>query len=104
MMLFVFCVASLTCVPVCRTADNRLVLLTLAKAEPEVQWMHMFRGDPDGARCMQALYNLTGTSATALVLSLLHSPLTCYGMSPICTYVIGSSSLSVGGVTGQRVY
>ena len=46
----------------CRTEDNRLMLVTLPKAQAGQQWLRLFRGDPDGARCMQPPYTLTGLS------------------------------------------
>ena len=34
--------------------------MSLHKGKPGQKWQHMFRGDPDGVRCMQPIYNLTG--------------------------------------------
>lgn len=44
----------------CRTADNRVCVLAIPKAEPGERWRRLFRGDSDGARCMQPPYALTG--------------------------------------------
>jgi len=34
----------------------------LPKAEPSEPWSRLFRGDSDGARCLQQPYTLTGTA------------------------------------------
>ncbi len=34
--------------------------MSLHKGKPGQKWQHMFRGDPDGVRCMQSIYNITG--------------------------------------------
>lgn len=43
-----------------RTTDNRVCVLAIPKAEPGERWRRLFRGDSDGARCMQPPYTLTG--------------------------------------------
>lgn len=43
-----------------RSKDTTLVVMTICKGKPGQKWLHLFKGDPDGARCMQPLYTLTG--------------------------------------------
>ena len=43
-----------------RTEDNRCLGMVLTKEEHGEHWRHLFRGDPDGARCMQPPYTLYG--------------------------------------------
>ncbi|KAK9831834.1 hypothetical protein WJX81_000048 [Elliptochloris bilobata] len=41
-----------------RTQDNRLLVAALRKAAHGKQWRRLFRGDPDGARCLLPPYRL----------------------------------------------
>ena len=43
-----------------RTEDNRQLGLILHKGLPGEHWRRLFRGDPDGARCMHAPYSISG--------------------------------------------
>ena len=43
-----------------RTADNRVMTIQLPKGKPGQVWTRLFRGDPDGARCLQPPYQLAG--------------------------------------------
>ena len=36
--------------------------IQLAKGKPGQAWQRLFRGDPDGARCLQPPYQLAGTA------------------------------------------
>ncbi|KAL3154051.1 hypothetical protein ABBQ32_013597 [Trebouxia sp. C0010 RCD-2024] len=42
-----------------RSKDNTLYVMCMTKRKFKQRWLRMFRGDPDGARCMQPLYTLT---------------------------------------------
>ena len=37
-----------------------MLALAIPKAEPGEPWRCLFRGDSDGARCMQPPYSITG--------------------------------------------
>ena len=50
-----------------RSQDRTLFVMSLQKGKPGQKWQRMFRGDPDGARCMQPVYNLTGQCAASCV-------------------------------------
>jgi hypothetical protein len=56
-------------VPACwwphRTQDNRMLVITIPKAEPGKKWTRLFRGDPDGVRCMQPPFTITGRHAVS---------------------------------------
>lgn len=41
-----------------RTKDNRVCTLAVPKAEYGAHWPRLFRGDPDGARCLQPPYEI----------------------------------------------
>lgn len=41
-----------------RTEDNRLCAVLVPKAAPGERWARLFRGDPDGARCLEPPYCL----------------------------------------------
>lgn len=51
----------------CRSQDKTLFVMSLHKGKPGQKWQRMFCGDPDGVRCMQPVYNLTGRYAAASV-------------------------------------
>ena len=46
----------------CRTKDNGVCVLAIPKGELGEQWRRLFRGDSDGARCMQPPYTLSGAA------------------------------------------
>lgn len=48
-----------------RTEDNRLLGLALVKKVHGEHWRRLFRGDPDGARCMLPPYRLAGAAGLA---------------------------------------
>ena len=50
----------------CRSKDNTLFVLCITKQKFKQKWMRMFCGDPDGTRCMQPLYTLTGQNSCFL--------------------------------------
>ena len=50
----------------CRTQDNRVCVVAIPKAEPGEHWQRLFRGDSDGARCLQPPYTLTGAAPVLL--------------------------------------
>lgn len=50
-----------------RTDDKRYIGLILSKAVPGEHWRRLFRGDPDGARCLQSPYRLTGDEGTQIL-------------------------------------
>jgi hypothetical protein len=41
--------------------------VALPKAEPGVRWRALFRGDPDGARCAEPLYQMTETNEEVIL-------------------------------------
>ena len=41
-----------------RTEDNRVCALAVAKGAPGEAWARLFRGDPDGARCLEPPYSV----------------------------------------------
>ena len=43
-----------------RTQDNRMSVAVLSKATMGEHWRRLFRGDPDGARCLLPPYRLAG--------------------------------------------
>ena len=43
-----------------RTEDNRVCVAVLPKAAPGERWRRLFRGDPDGARCLEPPYAIMG--------------------------------------------
>ena len=43
-----------------RTQDNRMSVAVLCKAAQGEHWRRLFRGDPDGARCLLPPYRLAG--------------------------------------------
>lgn len=43
-----------------RTQDNRMSVAVLCKAVQGEHWRRLFRGDPDGARCLLPPYRLAG--------------------------------------------
>lgn len=43
-----------------RTEDNRVMTIQLSKGKAGKEWKRLFRGDPDGARCLQPPYELSG--------------------------------------------
>ena len=53
--------AQLMLAQVHRTEDNRVMTVQLPKAKACQHWHRLFRGDPDGARCLQPPYQLSGT-------------------------------------------
>ena len=50
----------------CRSQDNTLFVLCMTKQKFKQKWLRMFCGDPDGARCMQPIYTLTGQASCFL--------------------------------------
>ncbi|DBA99584.1 hypothetical protein WJX82_005130 [Trebouxia sp. C0006] len=50
-----------------RSQDKTLFVTILHKGKPGQKWQHMFRGDPDGVRCMQPIYNLTESADDVLL-------------------------------------
>jgi len=41
-----------------RSEDNRIFTAALPKADPGESWKRLFRGDPDGARCLEPPYTI----------------------------------------------
>lgn len=56
-----------------RTEDNRLLGLALDKRVQGEHWRRLFRGDPDGARCMLPPYRSTGVAGSLQLRMLVHS-------------------------------
>ncbi|KAK9853604.1 hypothetical protein WJX84_007036 [Apatococcus fuscideae] len=42
-----------------RTKDNRMFTIALSKAQPGETWLRLFRGDSDGARCLEPPYKMS---------------------------------------------
>ena len=57
--------------------------MVLTKKQHGEHWRHLFRGDPDGARCMQPPYTLSGESIEQLLRWSEHS--SCSMNRPPCT-------------------
>ena len=62
------CIIMWVALPVHRTEDNRFLGLALSKRLHGEHWRRLFRGDPDGARCLLPPYRLSGAPATLLIL------------------------------------
>ena len=58
------------CINECRTEDNRFLGLALSKKLHGEHWRRLFRGDPDGARCMLPPYRLSGAPLKPLFFAL----------------------------------
>lgn len=53
-----------------QTLTARVCVVVLPKAAPGERWRRLFRGDPDGARCLEPPYSVMGKSQGGKMASL----------------------------------